>query len=260
MQAQLWHPKYEGQGLLIEPVKKKGERATFTPADFRRARALFTAEEIDIENPDSVFRGMVYALLTRSSSYDRQDQILTRFHSDGLDSAKAIAARGDLMDYTRGVTYPQRLADDITAFAREWWPNLSGAFISCLRTDLEKQKRDYMRDQLTRDCPGLGNKCASLLLRMAGYLDAVPLDRWALRFLRDTAGHKIHQQYDKKKVKYDGNNYTRGLRTPDYMKYENAFSDFANDLEIAPAALQMLVYVHRTGWDHERHPFMETAT
>jgi len=95
---------------------------------------------------------------------------------------------------------------------------------------------------------------------MAGYLDAVPLDRWALRFLRDTAGHKIHQQYDKKKVKYDGNNYTRGLRTPDYMKYENAFSDFANDLEIAPAALQMLVYVHRTGWDHERHPFMETAT
>ena len=93
---------------------------------------------------------------------------------------------------------------------------------------------------------------------MCGYLDAVPMDRHAIRFLRDVAGQGVDEKYDKGRVRRNGA-FTRGLRGKGYGKYEQKFSEFAQGLGITPAALQMLIYVQKTGWDGERHPFLGAA-
>jgi len=259
----LWPFNYETDGLVIGPVKQRGSQVSFSPEDFARTRKLFLAETVDVTSSQAIFRGLVYSMLTRSTSYSGQSRILTLFHSQGLDSPDTIAGREDLSQIIKiGASYPNRLASSLGDFAGEWWPSESERFIDGLRADSESGRNGMgsLRKDLCTTCPGFGHKCSSLFLRMCGYLSAVPLDRHGIRFLRDVACKPVHIKYDKRRVRYDNKNkYTRGIRGKDYELYERRFSDFADEFKITPAVLQMLVYVHRTKWDHERHPFMQCA-
>ena len=115
----LWPPKYEEKGLIIRSRKNEMHSVSFSPYDFSRARRLYEAEGIDPFNNHEVFRGIVYSILTRSTSYRGQSDILRKFQQEGLISPESLASRKDLSGIVRGVLYHNQLASNLGIFAKD---------------------------------------------------------------------------------------------------------------------------------------------
>ncbi len=256
-----WPQEYNKFGLAIKSKLNPRHSISLAPEDFSRAKKLHEAERIEWLDENTVFRALVYSLLTRSTSYNGQSTILDRLCDENLTNADAISSKGDLSKVVTGILYHNQLAQNILTLSREWWPKEASGFVEDLKVDaIDGRKKGFqIRDQLVNTCPGMGYKCSSLFLRMNGYSTTVPLDRWAIRFIRDVIGIRIPQIYDKRKTIHRGNKYSRSPTPAQYKRYEARFSHFAKQLDMEPAALQMVLYTHRTGWNDEPHPFLKRS-
>jgi thermostable 8-oxoguanine DNA glycosylase len=249
----LWPGSYEQTGVVIPA--QRGSKLELTAEDFLRARRLHGAEQIAVTDSQELFRGAIYCMLTRGTTYSAQERMLDELVAKDLVTPESFARKRSVSAIVKGVQYPNKLSAHLLSFAKEYWPQHGEQLQTRLEEDTDQSQWQSIRSELVDTCPGIGYKCASLLLRMCGYTEPVPLDRWGLRFLRDTVGHPVLEEHDKGKVK-NGKNYTRSPRPAQYLAYENAFSSFARSAQIEPAALQMVLYARHTNWDYARHPFL----
>ena len=83
----------------------------------------------------------------------------------------------------------------------------------------------------------MGYKCASLLLRMAGYDQVVPVDIWALRFL---------EEHGFKGVRVSDYLTVSGITKGEYLKYEKYMSQVAARHRHSPAMFQLILWCMKT--------------
>lgn len=207
-----------------------------TENDLSRAREFEETEKITSLTSEKMFPGIIYCLLSSRNNYDMQMRLMRRLKIlNALKPEGVKKCPGAVMEKT-GKQYGPLIIK-----LAEYFPTsgLEELMVNDLRNG-HVQEHD-IRKKLAKECPGLKEKCASLFMRMCGYRRCVPIDRWALRFLRDMGNEKARRAL----IKYDESG-RRGVSGKPYIELEAELIKHAETRGIHPADFQLAIYFKRS--------------
>ncbi|MFH1212106.1 MAG: hypothetical protein V1659_04230 [Candidatus Woesearchaeota archaeon] len=206
------------------------DHTSFSGTDLLRAAQLYKQELVSPLDTETLFEAGLYCLLSQGLQHRQQFRIFSRLLHEGFGTPDGIKAGFvPLRIILSRVKYPIRLNNLVQAYA-SWWLHSSLPARIIEDAQGEKESGVTLRNMVAEQAPGLGLKCASLLMRMAGYLDVVPIDIWALRFL-ETTGYEFKTPEWKR---------IRGISKTEYSGAEAAFSEYALQNGFNPALLQLV--------------------
>ncbi len=165
-----------------------------------------------------------------NSNFDTPDRIIEGFENSFDDIYKIL----------KNAHFPNQKMERIYNFA-DWW-NKSNLHKKILHDAENGREEEFkLRNQLAKEAPGLGLKCASLYMIKCGYENIVPVDIVLLKFL-DKLGYDVEIPNYKTKS---------GPNHKEYLKLEKLTTDLTKneklleltDLEeISPAIFQAVVW------------------
>ncbi|MBU0461403.1 MAG: hypothetical protein KJ574_02330 [Nanoarchaeota archaeon] len=205
--------------------------------DFNLADRIYQEERISPLTSENMFLRAIYCILSAAEHFSKQKLVYEGLINAGLTTPEQIALHpGLLSDIVSKARYPNSKERAIAGLA-QWWPETDLPARIIADVSDSQQKEFELRNGLAKECPGMWYKCASLFMRMCGYRNVVPVDLWAMRFLRDK-GFDIRIPSDQ----------TSGLTKKEYMEYEQAFARVASEFGIPPAHFQLLLYAKFSTW------------
>ena len=159
--------------------------------DFKLAWKVYRSESSIIFGEDSeltsegVFHGLVYCLLTPLQNYFGQSKGFEAFFNEGLATPEKIQENLGMLGVVfkeAKVMFPDQKANYIEIAAQNWNNlNLLEKIGRSVNTDREQET--HLRKNIVENVKGLGNKTASILLRMCGLKYLVPIDSWMAEIL-----------------------------------------------------------------------------
>lgn len=210
----------------------------FMEWDIKKAEDWYQQELINPVNSENMFKAAVYSILSIAQNYTRQKSIYDSLLENNLDTPEKIN------DNTEGferiiskARYPNSKIRTIYKLAIDWnWtPNVIIAKEQIFWDIKNGRKGDEfeLRNTLAKRIYGVGLKCASLLMMKCGYQNVVPIDRWMIRFLRQTCDYDIRHIESR-----------RGMSKSKYLNCEKEFQKQAELYGYTPAFLQNLVWTY----------------
>ncbi len=153
-----------------------------TERDFSNAREMYDTESRIVLGSgksltdDGLFRGAVYCLLASFQDYLRQIEIFSSILSEGLDTPENMLGNNEKFGrIMKGAVFNPTKSKWIYKLSAEWTDlDLCQRIGNGIRTGRDNEVR--LREELIRDVDGFGKKTASLLLRMCGSENLVPID------------------------------------------------------------------------------------
>lgn len=208
--------------------------------DCRQAILLQERERIDPITNDNLFRGALYCILTTREIYANLIRVFNELIVRGLDTPERIMqSNSELSEIIKRAGYSQKKEKFVKGIA-EWWQK-SELPAQVLDDIVQgKQREMELRDKIadSKQAPGLGFKCTSLLFRMIGYSNTVPVDTWVIQFLH-AHDYDVHEDY---LTRY------RGTSKKDYLKYEGWFTEIARALGKEPGKFQLEIWCKKSSW------------
>jgi len=209
--------------------------------ELKEAQVLCEKERIDPLTKENMFRAGVYCILTAGENYQNLKKVERRLLNAKFDTAESVDGGGkELSDILRNTRFHNNKERMVRGFAK-WW--LKTPLPSKILDDIPQgRKKEFeLRNNLAKFAPGLGLKCSSLFLRMAGYLNVVPIDIWALRYL-------VGQNFD---VTVSDFKTKSGISNKEYFRCEKKFSEIAREKGFHPAMYQVALWCKVSTWTRE---------
>ena len=228
--------------------------------DFRRARKVYQTEsEIVLDGSNEltdrgVFQGTAYVLISSVQKY--QGQV------DGFDafldwmSARRVGKNASASELSRtfkksSVNFYRQKAYYIARLANEWGDlDILERIQENIGTSREHEVA--LRKSLVADIKGLGDKTASLLLRMCGAEHVVPIDSLMLEWLY-FHGYPCEMHYSKayrKDLKSNGKvsvrQRKRDIKRRQYLQVEEFALDLSKKYSVPGYLLQLAVWAKRS--------------
>lgn len=205
-------------------------------SDFANAAALHERERVHPLDDPNLFRGGLYSILSAVQDYGRHMSIYRNMVDGRMDTPQTISNnRDNLRRMMRSARFPNSKFDKVYGYA-EWWPmtDLPQRLLADAQNGRENEFA--LRDELAEEAPGVGYKCASMLMRMCGYERVVPIDTWVLQFLQERG--------------YDIPEYITigGAKGGPYKKMERHISEIARRRGLNPGNFQLALWVKCSGW------------
>ena len=221
----------------------------FTEADFKRALRLWKHERIRKFTSENLFRGGLYCILTAAENYGKQMKAYERIIEHDMDTPEGLLANPKkLKAICKGTRYNIQRTKYLSKFA-EWWPKTD--FPERLVEDVKdgRKKSFELRELLDDEAYGVSRKTASLLLRMCGYRNLVPLDQHMLEYLRE----KEYRIRIPGELQPTGEKLESGITKKEYYEWEGWVSDIAKRYGASPAFFQATVYAKGSDWKPRIH-------
>lgn len=209
-----------------------------TEKDFRNAEFIIKKELINPLTRDNVFCKGVYWILSGAENHKKQLEIYYKLLDSELDTPESVINNKQrLHEIIKKARFPKSKEKYISKFSKFW---LESEIPEKILDDANngRQCEFELRDQLAKEAPGIGPKCASCLLNSCGYKHVVPVDLWILRFLED-GGYE---------VKVPDYKTVGGLTKKEYLEYEKIISDRAREYNVSPVILQAAVWSKYSKW------------
>ena len=219
-------------------VELKGNAVEFTEYDFRNAQILYEKEQIKPLTEENLFRASLYCVLSAAENYTKLMRVYNSLLDNKLDSPESIASNRQTLDEIVGKSRKDTQKKKCIYELSLWWPG-SGLPKEIVEDAKNSRQKEFeLRNSLAKDAPGIGYKCASLLIRMCGYENIVPVDIHVQRYLKEK-GHDVRVTDYKTQP---------GLTKKEYLLYEQLFSGIAKSQGIPPAKFQYVLWVKRSSW------------
>jgi thermostable 8-oxoguanine DNA glycosylase len=214
-------------------------KAEFTEHDFRNAQILYEKEQIKPLTEANLFRASLYCILSAAENYTKLMRVYTTLLDNKIDTPENIASNRQTLDEIVGKSRKDKQKKHYIYDLACWWPgsNLPKDIVEDAHNS--RQKEFELRNGLAKDAPGLGYKCASLLIRMCGYENIVPVDIHVQRFLKEKGCAVRVTDYKTQP----------GLTKKEYLEYEQMFTEIAKSRNITPAKFQYVLWVKRSSWN-----------
>jgi len=226
----------------------------FGAKDFERAKALQDRERIDPINSDTLFRSAMYALLSARETYVKQKKIYDYLLSEGLKTPRDILERPDeLSVIERMVMFGRKKRKYLYGLAEYWYT--SDISETILKDIGDGRTKEFdIRNRIAKEAPGLGYKCASLLLNNCGYENVMIIDILKLKILYNFGypikpyEHKPKNAEVASKLKHHGKlgegvYMDRGISSrKEYELYESFLRDLASKHDVTPYWFNQLTW------------------
>jgi len=237
---------------INNPGEKMAGKWDLSEKDFETALLFHEKEKIEPVTLENLFRGALYSMLSSKEIYSNLIKAYNGLLNSGLDTPDAINASGSrLTDIIKKAGYAKKKESYIRDFA-EWWQNTDLHRQMIADIEHSREREFELRNEIAfskKGAPGLGPKCASLLFRMCGYENLVPVDTRALKYL-------IANGYDIQQQDRIGR---RGIARKYYLKYEEWLSDIAHRYGKKPGIFQLAVWCKESTWHREEIKLTQRA-
>lgn len=206
-----------------------------TDYDFRVGREIWGKEKIASLMPENIFKAFIYVILSSTERYDKQLMVYEEMLRNNLDGPISIHANSLLLENIVGkARFPNNKIKHIKKLA-EWGLDNNYKLSNKIIEDIKNKRKNgfEIRDEIADEVPGVGRKCASLLMSKCGYENIVPVDIWMIRFLSD-AGYEVEIP------NYKTN---RGPSKEKYHEYEKIISEIAEKYyNVSPIIFQCTLW------------------
>lgn len=216
-----------------------GGKCDFTEQDFRNAQILYEKEKIEPLTEENLFRASLYCILSSTENFTKLIRVYRTLLDKKLDTPKSIASNkqslDEILSETRFFNKKQKFVYEFSL----WWPgsDLPAQVVEDAKNS--RQREFELRNNIADSAPGLGYKCTSLLMRMCGYENIVPVDLHVQRFLKKKGNDVRVTDYKTE----------RGMSKKEYLLYEKLFSEIAKSQGIPPAKLQYVLWAKNSTWN-----------
>ena len=215
-----------------------GSVVEFTEQDFNNAQILYEKEQIKPLTEENLFRASLYCVLSAAENYTKLMRVYNSLLDNKLDSPENISSNRQTLDEIVGKSRKDRQKKKCIYELSLWWPgsDLPSQLVEDAQNS--KQKECELRNGFAGKAPGLGYKCASLLMRMCGYENIVPVDIHVQRFLKKKGCDVRVTDYKTEK----------GLTKKEYLLDEQLFSEIAKSQGILPAKFQYVLWTKKSSF------------
>jgi len=211
-----------------------------TERDFQEGNILYEREMIRPLTLTNMFRAGIYCILSATEVYWKQLSLCYQLIiGEGKGSPERIINdRETLEKVVSKARFPKAKINYIYEFSL-WWESSELPLRMIDDVNGTKEKEIELRDQIANEAPGLGPKCASMLMNMCGYERVVPIDIWMARFLKGL-GHEIHVP------DYLTNG---GYSLSQHKRFEEVFWKVTESYGRTPAECQRALWCKLSSWN-----------
>lgn len=204
------------------------------PENFQTAEKQYDFESSIVRDEngklteDGIFRGIVYTILTPVQDYEMQRKVFDNFLKEGFNTPEDVLKNKEwLRKALQKANFNNQKPDRIIRMSLEWNDfDIYKTILEGLKHGLNEEV--LLRDELSRNVFGLGEKTASILLYMCGAKHLIPIDAKMQEMLYF---HGYPVEIKRKEIvrKDEGNRHKKrkeGIRRKEYLLY----ADYAWDL------------------------------
>jgi thermostable 8-oxoguanine DNA glycosylase len=216
-----------------------------TEGEIKKGWQIFKLEKVQPVSEENLFKASLYAILSASENFKKQQRVYQDFLNQNLDTPQKILENPECL---RGILAVIRFPNNKIRYIENlasWW----------LTTDLPQRiirdvnhngRRDEfaLRNELAtaKKGSGISYKVASLIMSKSGYMNVVPLDIHMLRFLKAIGFRE---------VKVPDYKIQSGLSDKEYLRYEQIFIEIAQEQSLPPIILQAALWGRFSEWNEE---------
>jgi len=214
-----------------------------TEGEIEKGWQIFKLEKIQPVNEKNLFRASLYAILSASENFKKQQRVYQDFLNQNLDTAQKILESPEcLRSILAVIRFPKNKIRYIENLA-SWWleTDLPQRIIRDVNYNGRKDEFSLRNELATaKKGRGIGYKVASLIMSKSGYMNVVPLDIHMLRFLKAVGFRE---------VKVPDYKIQSGLSNKEYLRYEQIFIKIAQEQGLPPIILQAALWGRFSEWN-----------
>ena len=207
-----------------------------TSYDFSVARILMELEDYSkmvqtYSKEDFLYTGLLYSTLSLKAKFSDHEKQFREFLNQDLWTAESVLENKEEVEEILNKYGLKKKSKTVFSTAQEWRGlNLRER----MREDSNFELGFQLRDEMTKTMYGVGDKFASLFLRMCGYEELVPVDSWATKYVESRITPLRHKR--------------SGLKHPQYLIYEQFLTKEAKKFGVSPAHFQAAIYAKFSTW------------
>lgn len=228
--------------------------------DFKLTREMFETEANIIFNnsneltSDGIFHGLIYCLLTSLQNYSGQTKGFDSLLKESISTPAEIQMdNGKLSRVLRekGILFHQQKANYIRKLAQNW-ENLNLLERIGLGIKTNRDQEVHLRQSISNEIKGLGEKTSSLFLRMCGAEYLVPIDSWMTEMLYFHGYPCKMPRFKASRIRWGTEDVLslkqrkRGLKGKRYLQAEEFALDLAQKYGVPGYLLQLAFWTKKS--------------
>lgn len=223
--------------------------------DFDKAKELCLIESKIVRDEDGqlsemgLFRGALYCLLSTTQGYQDQESAFNFFLKEGFDTpANVLKNQEKLEELLLKINYRNQKFKYIRQLAFDWnEKNILKMINKSQAIGKGREGEVELRNRIVKEMNGFGEKTVSMLLRMCGAQDLVPMDTNLIKVLY-FSGYENVEIKRNLVMRYDKPNPGKRARKASvkgfkYLKFEECAIDLAKKYKVPVCLLQQAAYV-----------------
>lgn len=203
---------------------------------------------------EGVFHGLIYCLLTPLQNYSGQtrgfESLLKEYVSTPAEIQEDNGKLSEVLK-EKGILFHQQKASYIRELAQNWENlNLLDRIGGGIKTN--RYQEVQLRQSISNEIKGLGEKTSSLFLRMCGAEYLVPIDSWMTEMIYfhgypcKMPRSKVNRIRWGTKDVLSPKQRKRGLKGRKYLQAEEFTSDLAQKYEVPGYLLQLAFWTKKS--------------
>lgn len=196
------------------------------------------SKEVQKYGQNRTFAALMYSILSWREKFSHHEKQFNDFLCADLWSAESILQNtSSVEEILQDYSFSQKKIESVVSAATYF---VESNVLARLRLDTSRSSGEEIREEIVESAYGVGEKFASLFLRMVGYHNLVVVDS-------NTFTHVEAQGFK--------NRYARTApKGSQYLSYEKFIQEEASELsdvlqkELSPALWQATIYANKSTW------------